>query len=124
MKSVLIVDDNELVRNLIVTLLEDAGFDVLTAASGLDAIEVVSKQASRVSCVLQDLSMPEMPGEQVVAELHKIRPDLPVIILSVDDPAYSASRLSGLSISGYVQKPFDSDDLVTRIKEVIQGDLE
>lgn len=119
MKSVLIVDDNELVRNLIVTILKDAGFDALEAASGPEAVELVNTQREKIACVLQDLSMPVMPGEQVVAELHKIEPELPVVILSVDDVAYGASRLSGLRIAGYIRKPFDSDVLVAKVSEVI-----
>lgn len=122
MKSVLIVDDNELVRNLIETILKDAGFDVLTAASGIEAIELVSRHRHKIACVLQDLSMPLMQGEQVVSELHELEPDLPIIVLSVDDAAYSASRLSGLRIAGYIQKPFDPNLLVTKVSDVIRGD--
>lgn len=121
MKSVLVIDDNELVRNLIEAILKNAGLDVLTAASGPEAIELLSKQNGTIACVLQDLSMPVMPGEQVVAELHKIQPELPVIILSVYDAAYSASRLSGLDIAGHIQKPFDSDVLVAKVRDIIQG---
>lgn len=122
MKSVLVIDDNELVRNLIEAILKNAGLDVLTAASGPEAIELLSKPNVTIACVLQDLSMPVMPGEQVVAELHKIQPELPVIILSVYDAAYSASRLSGLDIAGHIQKPFDSDVLVAKVRDIIQGD--
>lgn len=118
MKSVLIIDDNELVRNLVETILKDAGFSVLTAASGPGAIELVSKQGETIACVLQDLSMPVMPGEKVAFELQKIDPDLPLIVLSVDDAAYSAPRLSGLDIAGYIQKPFDADLLVAKVAEV------
>jgi len=120
MKSVLIVDDNELVRNLIETILKDAGYDVLAAASGPEAIELVNQHGKTIACVLQDLSMPVMPGEQVVAELHKIEADLPVIVLSVDEATYSASRLSGLSIAGYIQKPFKSDLLVAQVHDIVK----
>ena len=92
MKSMLVVDDNELVRNLIEVVLKEAGLEVLTAASGAEALELMSTQSSTIACLLQDLSMPVMPGHEVVTEVHKIEPDLPVIILTVDDPAQSASR--------------------------------
>lgn len=120
MKSVLVVDDNDLVRNLIVTILEDAGITVLTAASGKEAIEQVTDRGNSIACVLQDLSMPLMPGEQVVAELLKIDPTLAVVILSVDDPAYSASKLSGLDIADYIQKPFDTAALVSKVRGFIE----
>lgn len=119
-KSVLVVDDNELVRNLIEAVLVNAGLDVFTAASGPEAIRLLNRHDDSIACVLQDLSLPDMPGEQVVAEMHQIKPDLPVIILTVDDAASCASRLSGLDIAGHVQKPFDSEVLVARVAEIIE----
>ena len=120
MKYVLVVDDNELVRNLIVTILEDAGIEAFTAASGKEAISLFADQGSVIGCVLQDLSMPQMPGEEIVAALLEIAPALPIIILSVDDQAYSAKRLSGLDIAAYIRKPFDADVLIEKVREFIE----
>lgn len=121
MKSVLVVDDNELVRNLIEAVLVNAGFDVITAASGAEAIEMLHRHDDSIACVLQDMSLPDMPGEQVVAALHKIRPDLSIIILTVEDAASCEARLSGLEIAGYLQKPFDSDMLAARVGEIVEA---
>lgn len=120
MKSVLVVDDNEPVRNLIETILANAGLDVVTAASGPEAIRLLDGHDDSIGCVLQDLSLPDMPGEQVAAELLRIRPDLPIIILTVDDPAACVSRLSGVDIAGYFQKPFDSDVLIAMVREIVE----
>ncbi len=117
--TVLVVDDNDLVRNLVETMLRDGGFAVLTASGGQEAVALVGRNLGSIDCVLQDLSMPDMPGEEVIAELNRQHPDLPVIVLSVDDAAYSAPRLAGLNIAGYVQKPFDSDLLIEKIRDVI-----
>lgn len=116
----LVVDDNELVRNLIEVVLKEAGLEVLTAASGAEALEMVIKHGSTIACLLQDLSMPVMPGEEVITEVHKIEPDLPVIILTVDDARQSASRLSGIRIAGYVQKPFDPSQLTAKVRDVMR----
>lgn len=120
MKSVLVVDDNDLVRNLIVTILEEAGIEAFTAAAGTEAIALVTDNGDAIGCVLQDLSMPGMPGEEVAAALLEINPALPIVILSVDDPAYTATRLSGLDIAAYIQKPFDADVLVGNVRELIE----
>jgi CheY-like chemotaxis protein len=120
MKSVLVVDDNDLVRNLIVTILEDAGIEALTAATGTEAIKLVTDRGDNIGCVLQDLSMPIMTGDKVVAALLEIDPNLPIIILSVDDAAYSAARLSELDIAGYIQKPFDADELVIMVRDKLR----
>ena len=119
MKSVLVVDDNDLVRNLIVTILEDDGIEVFTAASGKEAIALVTDQVDAIGCVLQDMSMPVTPGEEVVAALLEINPDLPIIILSVDDAGYCATRLKGLKVAGHIQKPFEAMALVAKIRGMI-----
>jgi len=119
MKSVLVVDDNELVRNLIKVVLVNGGFDVILAASGHEAIQMLNTRDDSIACVLQDLSLSDMPGEKVVAEMLKMKPGLPIIILTVDDVAACASRLSGLDIVGHVQKPFDSNALVERVAEIV-----
>ena len=64
--------------------------------------------------------MPQMPGEEIVAALLEIDSSLPIIILSVDDPSYSATRLSGLDIAAYIRKPFDTDLLVGKVREFIE----
>ena len=120
MKTVLVVDDNELVRNLIEVVLKDAGFEVLAAASGPEALELVNKKNGSIACLLQDLSMPVMPGEKVIAEMHQVEPDIPVIVLTVDDAGHSAKRLSGLNIAGYMQKPFDPGHLVAKVRDVMR----
>ena len=117
---VLLVDDHELVRNLIVTLLEAHGFDVMTASTGPDAIDLLSTHANSIGCVIQDLSMPKMPGSEVIAELLKIRADLPIIVLSADDEAYAKPQLAGLNIAGYVQKPFDADELTAKVQAALR----
>jgi len=117
---VLVVDDHELVCNLIVTLLEGHGFNVLTASTGPDAIELLSTHIKSIGCVIQDLSMPKMSGTEVIAELHRIRPDIPVIVVSADHEAVARPQLAGLDIAGYVQKPFDADILTAKVRAAMR----
>lgn len=117
---VLVVDDHELVCNLIVTLLESHGYDVMTASTGTDAIAMLSTHIDSIGCVIQDLSMPKMSGTEVIAELLKLRPGIPIIVLSADDEAYARPRLAGLDVAGYVQKPFDADELTAQVRAVIR----
>ena len=114
-RSVLVVDDHALVRNLVVRILEEAGLTVLAVESGLDAIDCVQQRPGEIGCVLQDLSMPDMRGEKVIGRIHEIDPDLPVVAFSAEDEYSAAERLSGLSIASYVQKPFDIKALVELI---------
>lgn len=118
-KAVLVVDDNDLVRSMVVSILEYGGFLVLDVATGRSAIDIVKKKSDEIGCVLLDLSMPHMRGDEVVPELLKIRSDLPVLIYSVDDYTAVAYRLTPLNVAGYIQKPFDPQDLVERIQELM-----
>ena len=117
---VLVVDDHELVRNLVVSMLTNEGFNVLSAASGPEAIEVIHED-SNVHCVLQDLSMPNMSGEEVILEISHIRPDLSVLVYSADEETTVAHRLTHLGIAGYVQKPFDPEVLITKIRALMSN---
>ncbi len=119
-RAVLVVDDHELVRNLVVSMLTNEGFNVLSAASGPEAIEVV-RADSNVHCVLQDLSMPNMRGEEVILEISHIRPDLSVLVYSADEESAVAHRLSHLGIAGYLQKPFDPEALITKIRALMSN---
>ena len=118
-RFVLVVDDHELVRNLIVTILEDEGFSVLSATSGPAAIELFRERSRDVGCVLQDLSMPKMRGEEVIAELLELDPDVRIIVMSVDDESSARRQLNDLEIVSYLQKPFEPEILVGKIRTLL-----
>ncbi len=115
------VDDHELVRNLITSVLENAGFRVRSVGSGRAAIEAVRENGQEIGCVIQDLSMPQMSGKEVIAELLKLQPGLPVIVLSVDEESYARALLGDLGIAGYVQKPFEPDQLVASVMSCVSA---
>lgn len=119
-KVTLVVDDHELVRNLVVSMLVNEGFNVLSAASGPEALELI-RHHSNIHCVLQDLSMPGMNGEEVIAEISRIRPELSVLVYSADDEAAVAHRLAPLGIAGYLQKPFDPQALMTQVRSLLNN---
>ncbi|MDJ0941200.1 MAG: response regulator [Woeseiaceae bacterium] len=121
-KIVLVVDDHKLVRSMIVSLLTREGFQVLDAETGELALEILEKRGAEIGCVLQDLSMPSMPGEDVVAAMLELAPGLPIIVMSADDEAYGRTRLGGMSIAAYVQKPFEPDELVGNVVAALPGE--
>ena len=120
-KLVLVVDDHQLVRSMIVSLLTREGHRVIDAETGESALELLRARGTEIGCVLQDLSMPAMSGEEVIAAMLELDPGLPIIVMSADDEAYGRTRLGGLTISGYVQKPFEPDELVGRVVAALAG---
>lgn len=118
-KLVLVVDDHRLVRSLIVTILEEAGYRVLDASSGAAALGLVGEHGADVGCVIQDLSMPTMSGAETIEAMQRLEPDLPILAMSVHDEAHGRSLLGQGRIAGYIQKPFEPAALVRCVRSII-----
>ena len=120
--SVLVVDDHELVRSLIVDVLEDAGMDVLAADSGPAALEIIRERGHEIGCIVQDMSMPGMSGPETIEQTLSILPEARIIVLSVDDEATVRSRLVNTPIKACLEKPCDTDRLVDVVRQTMDAD--
>jgi PAS domain S-box-containing protein len=116
--TVLIVDDEEIVRQIASLALSNGGFQVLTAENGFEALRLLREKSGEISAVLLDMSMPLMSGERALREMRRIRPDLRVVVSSGYSEAEAARRFAGLDLSGFLQKPYTAAQLVDRIKSV------
>ncbi|MDQ7782289.1 MAG: ATP-binding protein, partial [Desulfomonilaceae bacterium] len=119
--KILLVDDEELVRDLGTRILERAGFTVITAADGNAALEIFEKERSNIALVVLDLVMPHMGGEKCLDQLLKIDPHVKVIVStgrSLD--ARERLRLGSL-VRGFVTKPYQVSSLVQSVKEVLKA---
>jgi two-component system OmpR family response regulator len=114
----LVVDDEETLRELLSGSLRFAGFEVMTAASGQEALRAAA--ASRPDLVLLDVMMPDGDGFEVVRRMRSSGPDVPVIFLSARDSV--RERVAGLALGGddYVTKPFSLDEVLERIRAVLR----
>jgi len=119
--TVLLVDDEPTVRRVTQKMLERAGFDVVTASDGLKAIETYRKHADRIVCVLLDLTMPNMGGEEAFTELRQLDPDLRIILSSGYGEKEIAERFVGQGLAGFIQKPYLAAKLVTKVRDVLSG---
>lgn len=115
-KKLLVVDDHDLVRGLIAEILSNAGFDVIEADCGRAAIDIVSTEGEQIACVLQDMSMPEMSGPETIQRLKALRPDLRILVLSVDEEPVVRHELGDLDVYGFLEKPCDSDRLLETVR--------
>jgi CheY-like chemotaxis protein len=113
---VLVIDDEPAVRAATVAILSSSGYRVLEAEGGEAAFRLFSARGNEVDVVLLDLAMPGINGEQTLLELKKLRPDLPVVLLT----AYAEDelRLGRIreQLAGIVAKPFSYEELVNAIK--------
>jgi CheY-like chemotaxis protein len=117
--TVLIVDDEEVVREAARCCLERQGYEVLVAGSGPAAVDALRRNRSRIRLVILDSSMPGMDGEETLPHLREIEPDLPVLLSSGHSKAEALKPFQGLSVSGFVQKPYRMDQLARAVKSVL-----
>jgi two-component system, OmpR family, response regulator len=114
----LVVEDEDTIRQLLAGSLRFAGFEVATAASGAEALRAVT--ASPPDLVLLDVMMPDGDGFEVVRRIRLSGPDVPVIFLTARDDV--RDRVRGLALGGddYVTKPFSLDEVLERIRAVLR----
>lgn len=116
-EGILIVDDEESVRTLLERILIEAGYSVVTAANGQEALDKVS--LGHFSIVLSDINMPGMSGMEVLRKLNVDYPDICVIMTTAVTDAQTAVEAMKLGAYDYITKPFNRDDLVMRIGKAI-----
>jgi DNA-binding NtrC family response regulator len=107
---VLVVDDESLIRWALREHLAGAGYTVLEAETGLEALAVFEQNP--VSLMLLDLSLPELDGLGVLERVKRDRPTCPVIVMTAYDSPGSAERAAALGAAHFLTKPFDFDRLI------------
>jgi len=117
--TVLLVDDEDMVREPAAKMLARLGFTVLTAANGREALEVFRAHSNEIVCVVLDLTMPEMSGEEAFLELRRLKSDLRVILSSGYGETESIRSFPGRGPDGFLQKPYLLKDLAAKLKEVM-----
>jgi PAS domain S-box-containing protein len=104
--TILLVDDEETVRAVGKDMLVELGYTVVTAADGREALKVFAEQRANIACVLMDLTMPHMDGEQAFRELRRIDPTVKIIMASGYNEQEVSQKFLGKGLSGFLQKPF------------------
>jgi CheY-like chemotaxis protein len=112
---VLVIDDEETVREVTRAYLEQAGFAVTTAEDGLRGLEAFRKHPEAFECIILDYTMPEMGGRETLIEIRKVRSDLPVIMSSGYDEDEVVRHIGNDSLTGFIQKPYGAAALLERL---------
>ncbi|HEX9078676.1 MAG TPA: PAS domain S-box protein [Desulfuromonadaceae bacterium] len=118
--TVLLVDDEEAIRTLGREMLLELGFDVLTAGNGREALEIFHPKKDEIVCVILDLTMPLMDGEETFRELRRIRPDARVVLSSGYNELEVTRKFVGTGLAGFIQKPYKLAALGQKLREVIE----
>ncbi len=120
-ETILVVDDEELIRDLAKRILEKAGYSVMTASSGREGLEIYAQHKSKIGLVILDLIMPEMGGKQCLEGLLKIDPQAKVVIASGHSLQGDTKSFLDSEVKAIVNKPFNMRDLLRAVRHVLDG---
>ncbi|MCA9424488.1 MAG: GAF domain-containing protein [Candidatus Omnitrophica bacterium] len=117
--KVLVVDDEDSVRTLVARVLTREGLEVITAESGMAAIEIVQRFPNDFDLVLLDLTMPQLDGKETFDRLVRIQPNLRVLLTSGFSEEETTDRFQGRQLAGFIQKPYRSNELSRRVRSAL-----
>jgi len=109
--TVLVVDDEQSIREVASAMLEEMGFDTINASNGEEAVELYRRHRQEVAAVLLDLTMPIMDGKACLAELLCINPDVKVILSSGYNETETGDQFAFGILAGFIQKPYTPEAL-------------
>ena len=119
--TILLVEDQEMVQDLVTEILEDEGFKIITADNGINALEVAKNFDGSIDLMLTDVIMPEMNGRELAAKMHEKKPDLKILFMS----GYTGEEMRNRGVlepgTNFIQKPFTPDSLVEKVIEVLRS---
>jgi CheY-like chemotaxis protein len=119
-ETVLLVDDEEAIRQVGRELLEAMGYRVLLASNGEEAIELYGSHNKDIDLVLLDIVMPQMGGGETYEKMKQINPDVKVLLLSGYSIDGEATEILERGCNGFIQKPFTMKELSGKIREIVE----
>lgn len=118
-EKIMVVDDEKSILDSIEEFLKDYGYTVTTFSNGAEAFEEFKKSPDEFDLVITDMTMPHMTGDKLSAGILKIKKDIPIILCTGYNENISKDKALELGIKQYIQKPIDSEELVSLIRELL-----
>ena len=118
-EKILVVDDEEAIRQVYKEFLEKYGYVVSTCNDGVQALREFKKRPHHFDVIVTDMTMPGMTGEQLALKLLKIRPDIPIILCTGFSEDISSAAAAEIGIRKFVQKPVASQKLIHMIRDIM-----
>jgi CheY-like chemotaxis protein len=115
--TLLLVDDEDMVREVAVTMLEYIGYTVIPASGGKEAVSIYQRQQDQIDLVILDMIMPDMTGAQTFDALKRLNPKVRVLLSSGFSAEGQAAEILRRGCGGFIQKPFQMAALSLKIKE-------
>ncbi len=116
---ILIIDDEETIREVAASMLKDMGLKTLQAADGIEGIAMFREHKDNITAVLLDMTMPRMGGEDTYSELCRINPKIKVILSSGYTEHDATNRFAGKGLAGFLQKPYTPKQLAEKLADIL-----
>ncbi|MEA3332145.1 MAG: PAS domain S-box protein [Pseudomonadota bacterium] len=120
-ETILLVDDEAIVREVNEEILSELGHRVFSAGNGRQALEIYQKKGDEIDLVILDMIMPEMSGAEVFAQLKELNPKVKVLLASGYSVEGQSAKIMAQGCSGFMQKPFTLELLSNKINEILKG---
>ena len=105
--TALVIDDEDNVRSVVASMIEEFGFTPLVARDGIEGVKNYKEREKDITLVLLDMTMPKMSGEETFNEIRRINPNARILLMSGYSHDEMSARFSGKNLAGFIQKPFD-----------------
>ncbi len=115
--TILVVDDEELVRNLVVTLISKLGHSSIAAMDGVDALDRM--KGNKIDAVITDIKMPNMDGVALTVEILKQYPGLPIMVMTAFGEEVSAGAAIAAGAREFIAKPFSPEEFSAQLQKMI-----
>jgi len=117
--TILVVDDEPSVRNITAAMLRRKGYKVIPASDGREALEIFRERHGEIDCVILDLTMPHVDGEETFREMRRMDGNVKVVMTSGYNKQDVTRKFVGRGLAGFIQKPFRLNELHAKIREVL-----
>ena len=118
MFNILVVDDDKNTRLFLKAVLEDAGYKVITAKNGIDALDVIDKD--HIDLIVLDIMMPKMDGYELTRSLREANNSLPILMISAKQLPADKHKGFMVGTDDYITKPIDDEEMLYRIKALLR----
>lgn len=119
-KTILIVDDEEIICDSIKQILELSGYRAVTANNGSSALDLLSMPVKQIDLIIADVNMPDIDGKRILTAVKEIEPETPVIIITGIDVAESRAFAEEHQAEGFLAKPINAENLLPLIEKIIR----
>lgn len=117
MAKVLVIDDSAFVRDFLTDALTEAGHEVAAAENGTEGVKLF--QSAKPDCVLLDVLMPDIDGIEVLKQIRALSEDVPVLLMTGDDPGWARRKCEDYGANGFLSKAFYAEKVVESVEEAI-----